>query len=214
MSEDQTRDKIVRSSKKRYGLGGQISAPVQPEATPVQEPEPQPAVEPQSASPVTAVPDLDDEPAPSPAPAAEPARPRPVRRSAVTERSTPTKAAPARGWSDRGVDSLKGVRPAGGGGAEPVTGDPEVRHVDPDYTVDFHPREKDTTAMTSTALIEEMAAAQAEWTVANRSRLTARQQPNPTNSGFREALLRLGMKHINDPELIDLIAPDGRRKHR
>lgn len=74
------------------------------------------------------------------------------------------------------------------------------------------PRSRDTAAATSADLLQEMSAVSAEWTVANRHRLWERAQAVPTPSGFREGLLRLGLKHINDPEFIELIPPDFRRK--
>lgn len=75
----------------------------------------------------------------------------------------------------------------------------------------FTPRRRDTAAAVSVELLEELAAISAEWTVCNRRELAARGRKQPTASAFREGLLRLGLKHINDPEFVDLIPPDGRQ---
>ncbi|WP_201464556.1 hypothetical protein [Janibacter melonis] len=55
----------------------------------------------------------------------------------------------------------------------------------------------------SVSLLEELAAVSAQWTVLNRRALEMRGRKQPTAGAFREALLRLGLKHINDPEFID-----------
>lgn len=195
------REKTKRSGMSTFGLDEALDTPPAAE-------EPTPA--PQPVAPVA-------EPT-APEPEAEPVvrTPAPTRKSTVTRpptaatRRTPPPAAP-----DRGVAALEGRHPQGGGGATPSAPHPEAREVNADYfTPAWHPREKDPTAATSTDLIDEMVAVQAEWTAANRSRLSGRSQPPPTNSGFREALLRLGLKHLNDPEFIELIPPDARRKQR
>lgn len=175
----------------------------------------------------------DDAPAPAPtaapAPAAEPAPPAeatpspaarkaaPVRKSTVARTAPTATARTTRDSStpDRGVAALEGLHPEGGKGVIPAAPEAGTDMVVADYAGPaWHPRVKDPTAATSEALIEEIGAAQMDWGSRNRHRLAERGQPNPTNSGFREALLRLGLKHINDPEFIDLIPPDARRKRR
>ena len=175
------------------------------------EPTPAPPVE----APVEAPTPVEPEPTQvEPTPVVEPTPPVAATRPAATRKSTVIRKAPAAA-PERGVAALEGRHPQGGGGATPAVGHPDAREVIADYaTPAWHPRVKDPTAATSTDLIDEMVAVQAEWTAANRARLSGRSQPPPTNSGFREALLRLGLKHLNDPEFIELIPPDARRKQR
>lgn len=177
---------------------------------------PAPAPQPAAAPPVPS-PAAPERPAQPAAPAADEPAPAPkptTRATTPTRKSTVARRTPPSG-PDRGVAALEGQHPTGGGGATPAAPHPDAREVLADYaTPAWHPRVKDPTASTSTDLIDEMMAVQAEWTAANRSRLSGRSQPPPTNSGFREALLRLGLKHLNDPEFIELIPPDARRRQR
>lgn len=199
------RAKTTRATSS-FGISESLApAPVEePPASPVEQTPPQPAVAPE---PVRVEAAVEPTPVEAPAPPVAPARP------AATRKSTVTRRAPA--TAERGVAALEGRHPTGGGGAPPAAVHPDAREVIADYASPaWHPRVKDPTAATSTELIDEMMAAQAEWTVANRARLSGRSQPPPTNSGFREALLRVGLKHINDPEFIELIPPDARRKQR
>lgn len=136
-------------------------------------------------------------------------------RPAPTRKTPPTTTGRGPGAEDRGVAALEGQHPTGGRGAAPIEPEPGTRIVEAAYAEPpWHPRMKDPTAATSEALIDEISAVQHDWTAANRGRLAERNQPAPTNSGFREALLRLGLKHLNDPEFIELIPPDARRRRR
>lgn len=98
-------------------------------------------------------------------------------------------------------------------GAPPALGVPGIGDICSAYAeCSWLPRSRDTACATSAELLDEVSAILAEWTVANRQRLRDRGQPAPTLSGFREGLLRLGLKHINDPEFVQLLPPDFRRK--
>lgn len=204
---------MARSKPKRSGAGfgvaeslaaGRADTTPSTAAEPATEETPPPQEPTPPAAPAPAV------PSPEQAPTPATTRSQPV----LTRKSTVTRPAPAP-TGERGVAALEGQHPDGGGGATPAGPHPDAREVTADYAAPpWHPRMKDPTASTSRALIDEIQAMQADWTSANRARLSDRGQPPPTNSGFREALLRLGLKHLNDPEFIDLIPPDARRNQR
>lgn len=98
-------------------------------------------------------------------------------------------------------------------GAPPASGAPGIGAIRTAYAESpWLPRSRDTASATSADLVEEISAVLAEWTVANRQLLRERLQAAPTPSGFREGLLRLGLKHINDPEFVELLPPDLRRR--
>lgn len=75
-------------------------------------------------------------------------------------------------------------------------------------------RVKDPGGVISPSLASELKQAQLQWSAENWARLDSQGLSAPTTSGFREALLRVGLKYIDDPEFIDLIPPDGRRRGR
>lgn len=77
----------------------------------------------------------------------------------------------------------------------------------------LEPKVKDVGGVISPSLREVLQRALPQWSADNWEALTAHGMTTPTTSGFREALMRLGLKHIDDPEFISLIPPDGRRKN-
>lgn len=70
------------------------------------------------------------------------------------------------------------------------------------------PRVKDW-GMMPKSLMDHVEMMRMQWTLANMAQV--KESGTPHNSGFREALVRLGLKHINDPEFASLIPPDRRR---
>lgn len=64
--------------------------------------------------------------------------------------------------------------------------------------------------MVTNHLAEVLRTAQMSWTImaATNGLLL---HSTPTGSGFREGLIRVGLSHINDPALLRLVPPDGRR---
>lgn len=73
-------------------------------------------------------------------------------------------------------------------------------------------RIKDPGGMISEDLARQLPLALSHWTAENWSDLAAQGKSAPTIYAFREALLRVGLKHITDPELMDLLPMDGRRR--
>ena len=64
--------------------------------------------------------------------------------------------------------------------------------------------------MVTNHLADVLRTAQMSWTImaATNGLLL---HSTPTGSGFREGLIRVGLSHINDPALLRLVPPDGRR---
>ena len=82
-----------------------------------------------------------------------------------------------------------------------------------DYTAGgLEPKVKDVGGVISPSLRDALQRTLPKWSSENWEALAAQGMTTPTSSGFREALMRLGLKHIDDPEFISLIPPDGRRK--
>lgn len=83
---------------------------------------------------------------------------------------------------------------------------------DDDYTAGLNgPRTKDAAGTISAGLLPVISNALDDWAHANRHELRERGLSRPTMSGWREALFRIGLKHLDDPELIDLIPADLRK---
>lgn len=78
-----------------------------------------------------------------------------------------------------------------------------LEHQLPDFD---EPRQRDVTTQISSSLPEVLELARARWAAENFGAYGA----SPNISQFREALLRIGLKHLNDPEFIDLIPRDMR----
>lgn len=78
-----------------------------------------------------------------------------------------------------------------------------LEHQLPDFD---EPRQRDVTTQISNSLPEVLELARARWAAENFGAYGA----SPNISQFREALLRIGLKHLNDPEFIDLIPRDMR----
>ena len=76
----------------------------------------------------------------------------------------------------------------------------------------LEPKVKDVGGVISPSLRDALQRTLPKWSAENWEALAAQGMTTPTSSGFREALMRLGLKHIDDPEFISLIPPDGRRK--
>ena len=149
--------------------------------------------------------------APDPAPAT--AAPVPASEPGAIETASAaselTKASP----TQKGADPVRPVR-------APATASPRAPRAaatsrsEFDYTAGgFESKVKDVGGMISPSLREVLQRALPQWSADNWEALTAQGQTTPTSSGFREALLRLGLKHIEDPEFISLIPPDGRRRN-
>lgn len=97
------------------------------------------------------------------------------------------------------------------GGAAPAEPAPGMSRL-PDFPYPQDPKEKRVKdwGMLPPSLMQSIEMARMHWTVANTDWMTEHGF-SPHISGFKEALIRLGMKHINDPELGELIPPDRRR---
>lgn len=70
------------------------------------------------------------------------------------------------------------------------------------------PKVRDTSSKISSSLPAQIALAQALWTAENIGAFGY----SPNESAFREALIRMGLKHLNDPDFIKLIPADRRRR--
>lgn len=119
-------------------------------------------------------------------PPAEPAEPAPGPSTAQRVPAEP--ARPARPAQARKSTPKTPVRAAAG----------EVRVKDP--------------GVISPSLLVELEDARTDWERAHRAELVRRGIGKPTASGFREALLRIGLQHLEDQVFMDLIPPDGRRR--
>lgn len=73
---------------------------------------------------------------------------------------------------------------------------------------------RDTSSQVSTSLIGAMEQARVQWSALHYDECTAVLAGTPRSSAFREALIRVGLKHMaDDPEFIHLIpTTDGRRR--
>lgn len=90
----------------------------------------------------------------------------------------------------------------------------KVNHLGVPYTlIPGEKKERDTSSQVSASLVDGMEQARTFWIADNYTAVKEQLGPSPRSSAFREALLRLGLKHLDDPEFIDLIpVTDGRRR--
>lgn len=127
-----------------------------------------------------------------PATSSKPRRPR----RETASKSTPRPAAATTSQSE------------GTPAAEPAAG--VARVPEASYQQDpAEPRHKDWGAIPS-SLAQTIEMTRMQWAVTNTAWFTEHGGP-PHVYGFKEALIRLGLKHINDPEFAALLPPDKRR---
>lgn len=98
--------------------------------------------------------------------------------------------------------------PRGAEPAAPADGVPQL----PEFPYPQDPTEQRVKdwGMLPPSLMQTIELARMHWTVVNADWMKEHGAP-PHLSGFKEALMRLGMKHINDPEFASLIPLDRRR---
>lgn len=90
----------------------------------------------------------------------------------------------------------------------------QVNHLGVPYTlIPGEKKERDTSSQVSESLVDGVEQARTFWIAENYHAVKEHLGPSPRSSAFREALIRLGLKHLDDPEFIDLIpVTDGRRR--
>lgn len=130
---------------------------------------------------------------------------RPARRTSVKVAQRPSDPGPL------GDDS--GPRRSIRSGGQPASAEGEGKNaLGIDYRLDpamlTEPREKDAGMRVSKGFKRTLAHARTLWSSENFDAL----DHDPTLQAFQEGLMRVGLKHIDDPELMDLIPPDLRRK--
>lgn len=152
------------------------------------------------APPLRAVdpaPEKPSTPTPTPEPTGARKAKAPAKKKAASKKASSARKSPARD------DAPPVVPPADPGGDYAFM---PVGEYQQDPT---EPRAKDS-GMLPPSLLREIEMVRMKWTVHNQAWVDEHGSM-PHVSGFKEALMRMGLKHINDPELSTLIPPDRRR---
>lgn len=120
----------------------------------------------------------------------------------------PAAKAPAKKATKKAPKKAATGTPEGAPPAEPAAN--KARMPEIAYAQDSSEARVKDWGMLPTSLMQTVEMTRMQWSVLNPEWLMEHGAP-PHISGFKEALMRLGLKHINDPEFAALIPPDRRR---